>query len=431
MFYIYVGTGEWRETYHTTQVELSIKSIQQYTVKNIAPKSVFEDLLIEEYDDGNRRKLCWELQWLHDPKGDKHVTKYGKHSNKHGAPVRRDATLEDIPKQRQGIHLQIVFNAAKFDEWEQRQESREKLPICKIIRHTEDDKHLKIEINYPQKQIYRVCYKIYESIKKARDTDEIVWNELEYGTNEILLSNLWQFKKYTIEISIKNLYSNVYGKSMFKSGYEMTSHKIRFDGSGGNDGSIRNDDGDNDSDDLKILSLKQGFEKHDHDAVHRWCKHQLKSSDVFTDIRHMKNCKITISWILKMIEGFKELNGDLFLRQDLTDHFIVSNLLKVETAKKYRVEQENDNNRDCFGHHLFLSILSRLRIMAFKQETKLGYIPNNKYVVYFWCFFRDEPKNDIFIRCREIEFSLVHFLIIVSIFILFCVCVFCCFISCV
>ena len=137
-----------------------------------------------------------------------------------------------MAKQHQGIHIQIVFNAAKFAEWEQRQQLKEKLPIPTIIGSKKDAKHLKIEIDYPRKRIYQICYKIYEMTEhKSQQTDECKeYEELEDGSNEILLSDLWQFKKYTIEISIKNRYSNVYGTPRIKSWFEITSHKFIFDG---------------------------------------------------------------------------------------------------------------------------------------------------------------------------------------------------------
>ena len=70
MFFIHVGAGEWAETFNTTQIRLSIASIKEYIKLNIAPQSVYQDLLL------NTR---WELQWIVDRKGDKAVTKYGRH----------------------------------------------------------------------------------------------------------------------------------------------------------------------------------------------------------------------------------------------------------------------------------------------------------------------------------------------------------------
>ena len=47
-----------------------------------------------------------------------------------------------------------------------------------------------------------MCYKIYESTKHEKSQTG-AWKELEDGAIKILISNLWQFKRYTIEISIK------------------------------------------------------------------------------------------------------------------------------------------------------------------------------------------------------------------------------------
>ena len=380
MFFIHVGTGQWAETFNTTQIRLSIASIEEYTKFNIATQSVFQDLLLNTH---------WELQWLMDPKGDKAATKWGRHSTKFAAPIISDTTLKDMAmaKQRQGIHIQIVFQAAKFAEWEERQQRKEELPIAEIIRSKEDSNHLKIEIDYPRKKIYQICYKIYEMAKQKKPhADE--WKVLEDGSNEILISNLWQFKKYTIQISIKNRYTNVYGISRIKSGYEIRSHKIRFDG---------------DLDGVQ-LSEQHEFEKLNHEGVYIWCKTQLKSN-AFDDIRKMSCGTMTISYILTMIEGFKQLKGNAFLWKETTSQQIIGNLLKVPQGKQFKKDNMIDTNEDAFSIHLICSILSRLRVMAFKQETKLGYIPNNEYVVYFWCFFHDNPKSDIYIRCCELSLS--------------------------
>ena len=161
MFFIHVGTGKWAEVFNTTQIGLSIASIIEYTTSHIAPQSLFQDLLLETYNDDNnngigQERLCWELQLLWDPKGDKSVTKYGKHSNKFAVHLSRDGTLQDLGKSRQGIHIQIVFNETKFDEWEQRQLTKEEIPMATIVGNSEDSKHLKIEIDYPRKKIYQV-----------------------------------------------------------------------------------------------------------------------------------------------------------------------------------------------------------------------------------------------------------------------------------
>ena len=109
MCFIHVGTGKCAEIFNTTQIELSIASIVKYTKSQIAPRSLFQDLLLETYD-GNSERVCWELQWFIDWRGDKSVTKYGKHSNKFAARLSRDGTLQDMGKSRQGIHIQMKQN---------------------------------------------------------------------------------------------------------------------------------------------------------------------------------------------------------------------------------------------------------------------------------------------------------------------------------
>ena len=111
---------------------------------------------------------------------------------------------------------------------------------------------------------------------------------------------------------------------------------------------------------------------------------------------------VQMEWILTMIKGFEPLSGRPFLYKDVSSSYIIGNLLKSEIGKTFRKEHENENNTEAFSIRLCLSILSRLRVIAFKTETQLGYIPNNEYVIYFWCFFHEEPSSDVYIRCCEL-----------------------------
>ena len=122
--------------------------------------------------------------------------------------------------------------------------------MAKIVACKEDSKYLRIKVDYPKKVIYQPYYRVYETRKTAPTAGE--WIEVEDGeSNEILLSNLWQFKDYTIEIAIKNKYSNVFGKSRCQSGLKITSHNIRFD----------------DSEDAR-LDEAQEFESYDHKSLY-------------------------------------------------------------------------------------------------------------------------------------------------------------------
>ena len=397
MWFVHVGTGEYAEIFNTTQIDLSISSVEEYTVSNIAPRSLFEDLLIEEQVDGkNEGKVCWEFQWLMDPKGDRRVTKYGKHSSKYGAFVTRDAQLVDLVQSTRPIHLQIVFDAAMYRNWEQKQRYKENIPIPNIIGSKETSECLQIEIDYPPKKIYEICYKIYETGHNCNETTDCEWKQPARRSNEILLNNLWQFKKYTLEVCLRNQYSNVYGISRIESGYQIKSHKIIFD-----------------HDDDRYMDLggniikREEFETFDHDSFYFWCKRELTSNDVFDDIRNMEYGKITLDYMLAMIRGFKQLIGDTFLWKTASSVGIIGNLLKVPEGKKFKQENENNDNKDAFSFDLCCSILSRLRIIAFKKESNLGYVPSNDYVIYFWCFFDKKPQSDIYIRCCELSSSLV------------------------
>ena len=383
MFYLHVGSGKWANQHTTTLIGLSISSIEKYVVSNIAPQSLFKDLLIE--------KRHWELQWLMDGKGDKSVTKCGKHSIKYAPFIRTDCALGDVAKrvQQSAIHVQIVFNEAEFQKWEQQQQRQELIPVPTILKIKENSKHLKIKVNCPQEPMYNIYYKVYET--NNNDHNSIDWQELEDGCNQVFLSNLWKFKKYTFETVLKNKYSGIFGESHCKNGIEITLPKILFDcGS---------------KDEISLLTSKQEFELFDHDRLYKWCKIELKTNEVFDDVRSMQYGKITIEWILTMIKGFEPLTGRPFLWKDVSSSYIIGNLLKAEIGKNFQLEHENEENNDAFSIRLCLSILSRLRVIAFKTETKLGYVPNNEYVIYFWCFFHEKPTTDVYIRCCEPSLS--------------------------
>ena len=167
-------------------------------------------------------------------------------------------------------------------------------------------------------------------------------------------------------------------------------------------------DGDHDLDDVR-LSQRQEFERYDHKALYKWCQTQLTSSDLFDDLQEMKHGQLTKEWILSIVEGWDSLNGENFLLKDVSSEDIMQKLLTLSKGKHYREKYKTDENKDAFSIHLCVSILSRLRILAFKQETQLGFIPSNNYVIYFWCFFNAAPVADIYIRCCEIVPSLVSF----------------------
>ena len=67
---------------------------------------------------------------------------------------------QDMGKSRQGIHIQIVFNEAKFEEWEERQLRKQEIPIPTIVGSRKDSKHLQIGIDYPRKNISSVLQNI-------------------------------------------------------------------------------------------------------------------------------------------------------------------------------------------------------------------------------------------------------------------------------
>ena len=389
MIYLHIGAGEFKKTFQTTQVSPTIASIANYVRTEIAQQSVFEDLLLKTVIDQGRPAACWDLQWLAQIRGDRTPSKNGHHSKK-AKTIESDTMLQNIAKQHESIHLQVVFDETKFEEWERQQKQEREIPMAKIVGSKEDSKYLIIEIDYPKKVVYQACYKVYETPTETRSGKKNEWNEIEDENNEILLSNLWQFKDYTIEIAMKNKYSDIYGKSECQSGFKITSHKIMFDG---------------DSDGVR-LDGAQEFERVDHKGLHIWCKTQLKSHELFDDLRQMKHGKIATQWILSMIEGFDNLNGNVFLWKDVSSQHIIHNLLKVSKGKKYQEKMKTGENKDAFSIHLCISVLSRLRILAFKQETKLGFIPTNNYVIHFWCFFSVRPVSDVYIRCCEVVSSL-------------------------
>ena len=398
MFYLHIGTGKFKETFPISEISPTIKSINDYAQSEIASKSLFEDLLSDQSG-----APCWYLQLLMETKGDRVAEKNGYHSKK-AKKIEADSMLQNIAKEHGSIHVQIVFDETRFEEWEQEQKQG-KIPMVKIVGCKEDSKCLRIEIDYQKKTIYQACYKVYETREAAttttsdKDKEKSAknneWNGIENENNEILLSNLWQFKNYTIEIAMKNKYSNVYGPCECQSGLQITSHKIMFDG------------------DLDGVGLDetQEFERYDHEFLYKWCKTQLTSNDLFDDLRQMKYGNITQDWVLSMIEGLSNLNGDVLLwaTKDESNNQIIHNLLKTSKGKKYQENMKTDENQGAFSIHLCLSILSRLRILGFKQETKLGFVPSNNYGIHFWCFFNGVPGADIYIRCCEIVSSLVVF----------------------
>ena len=410
MFHLHVGTGTLEEIFQVGQINQTLKSIANYVHSEIAPKSVFEDLLVKTVNkqDGSPVTPCWYLQWLMGTKRDRVAAKNGHHSKK-AKKIESDLTLQNIAKKHESIHVQIVFNETKFEEWEEQQKKEQEIPMATIVGWKEDSKGLRIEIDYPKKVLYQACYKLYETITGreiatrattattgvvANNDDE--WNEVEDSNNEILLSNVWQFKDYTFEIAMKNKYSNVYGKSQCQSGLKITSHKIMFDDGGLDDA---------------VLDAREEFERFDHEFLYKWCKTQLTSSDVFDDLRQMKYGQITTDWILLMIEEMDKLNGEMLLwdEKDKSNKKILDNLVELPKGKEYIKKNKTDKNKDAFSLHLCRSILSRLRILAFKQKTKLGYVPSNNYVIYFWCFFEAKPISRVYIRCCEVESSLALF----------------------
>ena len=260
MIHIYVGSGRTREFYTSAAISLSLSSITKYIVSDaVKSKSIFGDLL-----DSTK---SWQLQWIKDGKGDKSVKKNGSHSIKHYPMIDFDAKLEDIGKrsQQKAIYIQIVFNQARFREWERQQELPDKIPTVTIVKCEEIPNHLKTLIRYRKKyeNKYQVCYKIYSNNNNNNNSNNSVeWKKLENGSNEILVSKLWKYKKYTLEIALQNKYSGIYGKSTFKNGIEIKSHQIVFEGAN--------------SKDVSILNEEQDFETFNHKQFYRWCSSQLR-----------------------------------------------------------------------------------------------------------------------------------------------------------
>ena len=395
MFYLHIGTGKFEETYRTTQISLTIAGIAAYVRTEIAPKSVFEDLLVKTVNDRGRPAACWDLEYRTPSKNGHHFKK--------AKQIESDTMLQQIAKEQGSIDLQVVFDETKFEEWVQQQKQEREIPMAKIVGSKEDSKYLIIEVDCPKKVVYQACYKVYETTTETRSGKKNEWNDIEDESNEILLSNLWQFKDYTIEIAMKNKYSNVYGKSQCQSGFKITSHKIMFDG---------------DLDGVG-LAAAQEFERVDHKGLYTWCKTQLKSHELFDDLRQMKYGKISEKWILSMIDGMDDLNGQSFLWKDASNRDTILKLLQTAKTKEYEEETKTDENKDAFSIHLCISILSRLRILAFKQETKLGFIPSNNHTIYFWCFFNTKPGDNIYIRCCEVTSSLALLFLFVLCFYIF------------
>ena len=384
MIYFYVGTGKTRETFTSAGISLSLSSIRKYIASDaVTSQSLFSELL--------RSTESWQLQWIKEGKGDKSVKKNGKHSSKCGPMIHSDEKLEDIGKhsQHKAICFQIVFEETKFQEWEQEQQLKNNIPTATIMKCEEISNHLKIVIDYPKEQRkYQVCYKIYEN---NNDNSNAEWQSLEDGSNEILISKLWKFQQYTLEIALKNKYSGVYGKSTIKKGIEIKSNQLVFEGAS--------------NEDILVLNEKQEFEMFNHKELYTWCRTELLRNSVFDDIRNMKYGGMTITYLLVMIEHCEVLDGKCFLFNDVSSKYVIDQLLGVEEGKKYRQENTNNENKDAFSSHLCLSLLSRLRVLAFKSKTKLGYVPSNPYVIHFWCFFHEKPASDIYIRCSELSLS--------------------------
>ena len=417
-FCIHVGTGRAEKLFNVKHLPLSKSSIENYVITQIAPKSVFQDLLVPSYVDGQGQKIYWQLQWLLNGKGDESVMKNGQHSTRHASIAASDSALHDVAKrvQQAPIHLQIVFNNARFEKWDQKQIIKENIPIPTIISSEENDKYLRVIVNYPQKVIYQLYYKIYEKNQTQENYGaggggnggvKVEWKALESGSNEILVSDLWKFKKYTMEVVLKNQYTGIYGVSAIKNEFEILSDKMIFEGAAGAAAGAT------------ALCAKTTFEKLEHIKVYEWCKQQLEFNDVFNDIRNMEHGKFTLEYVLTMIKGFEKLVGNAFLWKDASSNLITSNLLRA--GKKFLDKNKNGHNKDAFTIDLIRSILCRLRVIAFKEQVKsqdentknvnvcnfeeelsLGYVPNNEYLIYFWCFLNEKPLNtDIYIRCCE------------------------------
>ena len=371
-------------------ITVSVSSIEKYLIEEIAPKSIYQDLLVTT---GGPR--CWDLARFAP-------------GTQQGKIITTDDELDVIAKKagvNATISIDIQFDKEKFLHWEENQKKKKNIPVPEIIESEEDSKHLRITIGgHEYKMIYKCCYKIREDVQEKPNIIE-QWKELDAGSYVILLSQLWQFKKYTIEVCFKNRYSNIYGNSYGKPGFEIKSPKIMF-----------GCDLDNSSN-TSILGEKQEFEKFNHDQVYQWCEKQLESNHVFNDVRNMKHGKVSIGYILAMIDGFKQLDDYTSMWHDLTKKKNIDNLLQIEEGKKYKQETENDKNKDACSYHLCCSILSRLRIIAFQKNTRLEFVPNNDYVIYFWCFFHDIPQNDVYIRCLEQSYVLCFFCLFVCFYV--------------
>ena len=194
----------------------------------------------------------------------------------------------------------------------------------------------------------------------------------------------------------------------------------------------------------KGADILQDFEMRNHSQFYDWCQTELRENLVFADIRDSNDSgdkdSIIVEWMLSMIQKCDKLNGSVFLWHGANEKEIIGDLFEekstldafstqessengkisknvkniknsknsksTKNSKKNKKSKkgESKNKKRNFKHgltrDLCLSVLSRLRRIAFAKKTNFGFAPSNPYVVYFWFFFQSMPDVGYYLRCK-------------------------------